>query len=107
MDSTIVVDRVKTAVGLRLDQHGYMDGYCYDSDEWVLKTVWYCPKSNCYYAWVEVDSIRAAREALYEIDAKDWDWGTDNGELAVHVGRWEVERPEDCQEVWRETSNLL
>lgn len=103
MDSKNVVERVKTAVGLRLDQGGYIDGYSYDPDEWVLKSVWHHPQSNCYYAWVEVDSIRAQKEALYEIDANDEDWGTDNGDLAVHVGRHKIELPEGCLEIFSES----
>lgn len=100
-ETDIIINRVKTAVSLRLDQGGYIDGYSYDSDEWTLKSVWHHTKSNCYYAHVEVDSIRAIREALYEIDANDEEWGTENGELPTHVGRWGVDKPDDCQEVWQ------
>lgn len=100
MDNATIVERVKAAIDLRLDEGGYIDGYSYCSNEWALKIVWYHAKSNCYYAWIEVDSIRAPREALYEIDANDEDWGTDEGELASHVGRWEIERPDDCLELW-------
>lgn len=103
MDSKDVIERVRTAVGLRLDQGGYIDGYSYDLDEWTLKAIGYHAKSNCYYALVEVDSIRAPKEALYEIDANDEDWGTDNGDLAIHVGRYKIEMPDECVEIFSET----
>lgn len=99
-ETDIIINRVKTAVGLKLSQTGYIDGYCYDSDEWILKDVWCAPKSNCYYAHIKVNSDdEAIREALYKIDANDEEWGTERGELPTHVGRWAVDKPDDCQKI--------
>lgn len=94
-----LIERVNRALYETL-AHSHVDGYFYLRDEWRLTRLWYEQSSNCYYALVEIDSPKPDyRIALYEIDANDENWGTEESEFAICVGRSTIEVAEECQEI--------
>lgn len=100
------IEAIKQAISARL-QRGFHDGYCYLKDEWRLLKVGIVEHSSslgdmkAYYALVEIETTPDPEDAIavFEIDGKDPDFGTDEMEEAVLVGDAEGYFPEDAIEL--------
>lgn len=91
-----MIETITQAIAERL-QRGYVDGYCYDPDEWRLLKVGEVDhqstlgRIHAYYALVEIDSPDPVNAiAVFEVD---------EGEEAIVVGDDEAYFPEDVVEV--------
>lgn len=91
-----MIEAITQAIAERLER-GYVDGYCYSSDEWRLLKVGVIDRESslgrihAYYALVEINTPDPVNSiAVFEVD---------DGEEAIVIGDDEFYFPDDAVEL--------